>query len=366
VAAKADHACKRRAGREPAGHQPQGRERTLRKIDVFTHIWPQPYFDALQKVIGPMSNMPRRVAAIPMITNMDRRFEVMDMFGEDYCQVLSLAAPPLEEHATPEQALELSKIGSDAMAEICRKHPDRFPGFIASAPISNPDKVIEESRRAVEELGACALQIYTNVNDRPLDLLQFEAFWAYAAEADIPVFVHPHRTADFPDYMTEDKSQYEIWWTFGWPYETSAMMARLVFSKIFDRLPNLKVVTHHAGGMVPFFEGRVGPGWSQIGKRTSHADYTTLLGELKRPHLDYFKDFYADTATFGSRRAIEHAIDFFGLDRVVFASDAPFDPEGGPMYIRETIKILDGPHFTDAERQAIYEDNPRRLLKLTR
>jgi aminocarboxymuconate-semialdehyde decarboxylase len=80
--------------------------------------------------------------------------------------------------------------------------------------------------------------------------------------------------------------------------------------------------------------------------------------------VDYFKDFYADTATFGSRRAIEHAIDFFGLDHVLFASDSPFDPEGGTMYIRETIKILDGPHFTDAQRQAIYEDNPRRLLKL--
>jgi aminocarboxymuconate-semialdehyde decarboxylase len=339
-------------------------EPKLRKIDVFTHIWPQPYFDALQKVIGPMSNMPRRVAAIPMITDMDRRFEVMDMFGEDYCQVLSLAAPPLEEHGTPEQALELSRIASDAMAEICQKYPDRFPGFIASAPVSNPDKVVDECRRAVEELGACALQVYTNVNDKPLDLPEFAPFWDYAAEADIPVFLHPHRTADFPDYQTEDKSNYEIWWTFGWPYETSVTMSRLVFSKTFDRLPNLKVVTHHAGGMVPYFEGRVGPGWSQLGKRTSHADYTTLLSDLKKPHLDYFKAFYADTATFGSRRAIEHAIDFFGLERVVFASDAPFDPEGGPMYIRETIKILDGPHFTDAQRQAIYEDNPRQLLKL--
>jgi aminocarboxymuconate-semialdehyde decarboxylase len=80
--------------------------------------------------------------------------------------------------------------------------------------------------------------------------------------------------------------------------------------------------------------------------------------------MDYFKSFYTDTASFGSRRAIEHAIDFFGLDHVLFASDSPFDPEGGTMYIRETMKILDGPHFTDAQRQAIYEDNPRRFLKL--
>jgi aminocarboxymuconate-semialdehyde decarboxylase len=341
-----------------------GREAKLRKIDVFTHIWPQPYFDRLQKVIGPMSNMAKRVAAIPMIADMDRRFEVMDTFGEDYCQILSLASPAFEEHATPEQAAELSKIGSDAMAEICQKYPDRFPGFLATPPMSNTDKMIDEARRAVEELGTRGFQVYSNIGGKPLDLPEFEPFWNYAAEADVPVFLHPYRTADFPDYKTEDKSQYEIWWTFGWPYETSVAMARLVFSKTFDRLPNLKVLVHHAGAMVPFFEGRVGPGWSQIGKRTSHADYTTLLSELKRPHLDYFKGFYTDTASFGSRRAIEHAIDFFGLDHVLFASDSPFDPEGGPMYIRETIKILDGPHFTDAQRHAIYEDNPRRLLKL--
>jgi aminocarboxymuconate-semialdehyde decarboxylase len=336
----------------------------LRKIDVFTHIWPQPYLHALEKVIGPMSNMAGRVAAIPMIADMDRRFEVMDMFGEDYCQVLSLASPAMEEYANPEQALELSKIGSDSMAEICQRYPDRFPGFLATPPMSNTDKMLDEVRRAVEQLGARGFQVYSNIGGKPLDLPEFEAFWDYAAEADVPVFLHPYRTADFPDYPTEEKSQYEIWWTFGWPYETSVAMARLVFSRTFDRLPNLKVLTHHAGAMVPFFEGRVGPGWSQIGKRTSHADYTALLSELKRPHVDYFKDFYADTATFGSRRAIEHAIDFFGLDHVLFASDSPFDPEGGTMYIRETIKILDGPHFTDAQRQAIYEDNPRRLLKL--
>jgi aminocarboxymuconate-semialdehyde decarboxylase len=336
----------------------------MRKIDIFTHIWPEPYYQALLKVSGSLSNMPRRVSAIPMITDLDRRFEVMDMFGDDYCQVLSLAAPPLEEHASPEQAVELSRIGSDAMAGLCGKYPDRFPGFIASAPISNPDKVAEESRRAVEQLGARGLQVYTNVNGRPLDLPEFAPFWDYAAEADVPVWLHPYRTADFPDYPGEDKSQYEIWWTFGWPYETSVAMARLVFSRIFDRLPGLKVIVHHAGAMVPFFEGRVGPGWSQLGKRTSHADYSSVLKQLKKPHMEYFKGFYTDTATFGSRRAIEHAIDFFGLDHVMFASDAPFDPEGGPMYIRETVEILDGPHFTDAERQAIYEDNARRLLKM--
>jgi uncharacterized protein len=137
----------------------------------------------------------------------------------------------------------------------------------------------------------------------------------------------------------------------------------MVFSKMFD-IPGLKVIAHHAGGMVPFFEGRVGPGWDQLGKRTTDRNLGAVLQELKRPHLAYFKDLYADTASFGSRRAIEHAIKFFGEDRVLYASDAPFDPKSGPMYIRETIHILDSLEVSETARRKLYQNNAVSLLGL--
>jgi uncharacterized protein len=336
----------------------------MKKVDIFNHIWPKPFFDALIDHIGAMTDITMRSGAVPMMTNLDRRFEVMDMFGEDYLQVLSLASPPLEKLAGPEKALELSRIGSDAMADLCRKYPDRFPGFIGTAPMTNPDHLVEECRRACEELGAVGMQIFTNVSGKPLDLEEYEPFFEYMASAGKPVWLHPARGEAFADYQSEERSEYEIWWTFGWPYETSAAMARLVFSRMFDKYPGLKVITHHAGGMVPFFEGRVGPGWDQMGKRTTDRDLAAVRKALKRPHLDYFREFYADTASFGSRKAIEHAIDFFGEDRVLFASDAPFDPEGGPMYIRETIRILDELDISDDLRRKLYQDNAVRLLGL--
>jgi aminocarboxymuconate-semialdehyde decarboxylase len=80
--------------------------------------------------------------------------------------------------------------------------------------------------------------------------------------------------------------------------------------------------------------------------------------------LDYFHLFYADTAVFGSQPATECGLAFFGTDRVLFASDAPFDPEKGSAYIRWTIEIIDRLDITPAERSAIYEGNARRLLKL--
>lgn len=337
----------------------------MRKIDIFNHIWPKPFFDRLVKELGTMSDMTKRSGDVPMMTDLDRRFEVMDMFGEEYQQVLSLASPPLEKFAGPQGALELSQIGSDSMAELCQKYPDRFPAFIGTAPMNNPDALIEECRRAIDDLGAAGMQIFTNISGKPVDLPEYAPFFDYMAKAGKPIWLHPARAQNFSDYESESRSEYEIWWTLGWPYESSAAMARMVFSGMFDKYPGLKVITHHAGGMIPYFEGRVGPGWDQLGKRTSDRDLTGVLKALKRPHLDYFKEFYADTASFGSRKAIEHAIEFFGEDRVVFASDAPFDPEGGPMYIRETLRILDALDVTEEVRHKLYHGNAEKLLGLT-
>jgi len=334
------------------------------KIDVFNHIWPKPFHEALIRHVGETTDITRRSEAVPMMTDLDRRFEVMDMFGPDYRQILSLASPPFEKYADPATALDLARIGSDGMAELCQKYPDRFPGFIGTAVLSNPDAMVVDARRNIEDLGACGMQIFTNVSGKPLDLPEFEPFFDYMGKSGKALWMHPARGANFPDYLTEDRSEYEIWWTLGWPYETSAAMARMVFSGLFDRHPGLKVITHHAGGMIPFFEGRVGPGWDQMGARTTDRDLAAVRKALKRPHLEYFKDFYADTASFGSRKAIEHAIEFFGEDHVLFASDAPFDPEKGPMYIRETIRILDELDVSDEVRRKLYQDNAARLLGL--
>ncbi|HEX9726628.1 MAG TPA: amidohydrolase family protein, partial [Vicinamibacteria bacterium] len=212
--------------------------------------------------------------------------------------------------------------------------------------------------------GARGVQIYTNAAGHPLDAPQFVPLFDAMAGYDLPILLHPTRGANFPDYLTEKKSKYEIWWTFGWPYETSVAMARLVFSGLFDRHPDIKIVTHHMGAMIPYFEGRVGPGWDQLGARTSDEDLTVVRDRLKKRPIDYFRMFYADTAVFGARAATECGLDFFGPDHVLFASDAPFDPEKGPMYIRETIKVIDNLDVSDEVRARIYNGNAKKLLKL--
>jgi predicted TIM-barrel fold metal-dependent hydrolase len=332
------------------------------KIDVFNHIFPKPFFDRLQEVIVNRGAI-KRWLNIPFLHDIDVRFRMLEEFGPDYRQVLSLSAPPIESiNPDREITIDLARLANDSMAELVRLHPGRFPGFLASLPLNHPDESVVELERAVSQLGAVGVQIFSNVNGLPLDDARFFPLFEAAVRLRCPLFLHPARGAKFPDYPGEDKSKYEIWWTFGWPYETSAAMQRLVFSRLFDRLPEVKIVAHHLGAMIPYFEGRVGYGLDQFGSRTADEDYEALLRSMPKRPYDYFKMYWADTAVFGSQAATECGLKFFGADQVMFASDAPFDPEGGSMYIRETIKILDSLEISAAERQKIYQANAERLF----
>jgi len=334
------------------------------KIDIFNHIFPKVYFDKMVKVAPKGKDMHKRVREVPSIVDLDDRFRRMDEFGQDYKQVICLGSPPIEVFGPPPVSTDMARLANDGMAELVGKYRDRFPGFIASLPMNDPEGLLKEARRAVKELGAVGVQIFTNVLGSPLDKPGTMPPFDLMAELDRPVWLHPARGADFPDYKSETKSHYEIWWTLGWPYETSVAMAHLVFAGVFDRLPDLKIITHHLGGMIPYFEGRVGPGWDQLGARTSDVDYTLLLKQLKKRPIDYFHMFYADTAVFGSEAATLCGLKFFGAEKVLFASDSPFDPEKGSAYIRWTIDIMDKLPIGEEERYAIYEGNARRLLKL--
>ena len=333
------------------------------KIDIFNHIFPTTYFNKMMEVAPNHKDIGKRVRGVPVLVDLEARFRIMDRF-DDYAQVICLAAPPLEALACPELSPELAKVANDGMAEYVTRYPDRFPGFVASMPMNNPDAALEEIDRVINDLKAVGVQFFTNVNGAALDLPELKPLFEKMAGYDLPIWIHPARSATFPDYLKEKKSKYEIWWSFGWPYETSVMMARLVFGAYFDEFPNLKIITHHMGGMIPYFEGRVGPGWDQLGSRTSDEDYSVILKNLKKPHLEYFKMFYADSALFGSLSGTICGLDFFGIDKVLFASDSPFDPEKGPGYIRETIKVIDALPISEADRLKIYEGNARRLLKL--
>src|SRR5690349_14558643 len=178
----------------------------MRKVDVFNHFFPDRYFRRMLEIAPGQKDMGKRVRAIPLLHDLDARLRTMDRFP-DYAQILSLPSPPIEAVATRQQSAELAAIANDGLAELVDRHRDRFPGFVASLPMNDPDAALAEAGRAVRDLGACGVQVFTNVAGAPLTSPAFLPLFDLMAELDRPLWMHPTRGADAADYRTEDRSQ---------------------------------------------------------------------------------------------------------------------------------------------------------------
>jgi predicted TIM-barrel fold metal-dependent hydrolase len=330
-------------------------------IDVFNHFMPKAYMDRLGGLI-PGHPVLTAFPRLKTLWDVDARRALMDEFpGTQH--VLSLANPPPELIGPPDKVPELVRFANDQLAEICRKHPEHFPAFIASLPMNDPDASVKEADRAVKELGARGVQVFTNVAGEPLSAAKFRPVFQAMAKHDLPVWVHPMRTAQFSDYASEKESQNEIWFSFGWPYETTACMTRLIYSGIFDELPGLKIVSHHMGGMIPFFSGKIKLGFRQIFFGAPDSNPAAKDAGLKKSPTEYYTMLYADTAL-GEVAPTRCGHAFFGTGHCLFATDAPFDSEQGRGLMRNTIAAVNALEIPQAEKDAIFQGNARKLLRL--
>src|SRR5262245_42810259 len=335
-----------------------------RKIDIFNHVMPPRYLE-LVKQHSKEAGMVKRMSGLRMLWDIEARVTMLREQFPDVQQVLTLSLPPPELLGSPDLSPECARVANDGMAEMCAKWPKEFPAFIASLPMNNVPATLEEMDRAIGKLGARGVQVCTSVAGRPLDDPEFlPVLERVTNHHDLPIWMHPVRSATRPDYPGEPKSQYEIWQVLGWPFESSVAMARIVFSGLFERLPRMRIITHHCGGMIPYFAGRAETLWAQLGARSADGEEAEVLKRLKKPPIEYFRMFYGDTVLGGAAAPLACGIAFFGVDRVVFASDCPFDPEGGPMFIREGIRSIEDLRLSETDERKIFFDNALKLMRL--
>jgi aminocarboxymuconate-semialdehyde decarboxylase len=328
-------------------------------IDAYAHIVPPRFAERVERLIAERGLGDRLklfapwLHEDPVLTDLDARWRLLEAFP-DYRQVLVLGVFPVGELGPPELTHALAREVNDELAELVRAHPDRFAGFAASLPLNDPDAAVEELERSRRELGASGGLVQTNVAGRPLDDPRFAPLFARAEALDAALWLHPTRSPVWPDYPTETESRYGIWWSLGWPYETAVAMTRLVFSGRMERHPSLKVITHHAGGLIPHLSGRLDTVQAEDQREA-------FAHTFQRPVLEYFRAFYADTAMFGAPHAVRCAVEFFGPDHVLFGTDMPL---GGPAVIADTVADLRGLGLAAADELAVLGGNAQRLLGL--
>jgi uncharacterized protein len=328
------------------------------KIDAYSHIVPPKYRQALYKVAPEMHD--QQVLSCPPLYDLDHRFRIMDKY-EPLRQVLTLGRIPVEHVAGPEKAAELAMIANEEMAELVFKYRDRFVAALATLAMNNIEAALKEAERAIKDLKFKGVYLHTPVDERPLDSPEFLPLFEMMSRFDLPIVIHPMRKITHPDYLTEKESKYNMFSLFGWPYDTTSAMARLVFSGIMEKYPNLKIVTHHCGGMVPFFGERI----RQFTQQSEFRKGEVSGSGLKKTTVDYFKMFYADTAIYGNPEALKCGHAFFGPGHLLFGIDFPLgDTEFGDRNYRQTINAIEQMDISEDDRKKIYEDNARELMRL--
>jgi len=327
------------------------------KIDAYAHIVPPKYRESLRKTAPEMHDA--LIVRHRPLYDLEERFRIMDKY-EPIRQVLTLGRIPVEHIADPTRAAELARIANDEMAELVVRYPHRFVAALATLAMNNMDEVLKEVDRCIIDLKFKGVYLHTPVDERPLDELAFLPLYEKMAQYDLPIVIHPMRKPEHPDFLTEKESKYMMYALFGWPYDTTSAMARMVFSGIMENYPGLKVLTHHCGGMVPFYAERIRQ-FTQL--------YASRWKEkrvwLKRQAIDYFKMFFADTAIYGNPAALNCGYEFFGPDNMVFGVDFPLgDVENGDRNYRQTINAIDQMNISEEDRKKIYQDNARALMHL--
>ena len=171
------------------------------KLDIFPHIFPQSFFERMKGLAGDnpaLAGSIMRWLHIPVLWDLDARLAMMRKF-HGYQQVLTLSLPAIEYLAGPDESPALARLANDGMAEIVAEHPAEFPAFVASLPMNNVPAALEEMDHAIGRLGAKGIQVFTNVNGRPLDDPEFyPIFERCVKKYDLPIWLHPVRTVEVP------------------------------------------------------------------------------------------------------------------------------------------------------------------------
>ena len=259
----------------------------------------------------------------------EARIARMDAAGVDV-SVLSLTTPGVQNLEAPE-AVSLARRTNDLLAEAVGQRPDRFEGF-ATLPTQNPEAAARELERAVTVLGFRGAMLHGRTRERNLDHPDFLPILEAAAALRVPLYIHPQipqpavRTALYAGFGDE-LDLHLATGGLGWHVEAGIQALRLILAGTFDRFPGLQVILGHWGEVVLFYLERV----DVLSKVARH---------LRRPVADYARsNLHVTPGGILSPRYLSWALDVMGADRILFATDDPYVPEGGARRFLEEANL---------------------------
>jgi len=326
----------------------------MRIIDFHNHYYPPVYLDALRsgssavEVTIDEDGNPRIYypgdynICVPGHRDIDYREQVLIDHGVD-TQVVTLTTPGTHVE-TPATAVKFAAMVNDAFAEVVRAKAGRFSA-LATLPLNDPAASVKELERACRQLGLRGAMLFSNVNGVGLNDDRFLPLYEAANDLGAVMYIHPTHPVG-----VEAMTDFWLMPLVGFLCDTTLAAAKIVFSGIPERFPNIKWALCHMGGAIPYLAERLDRGF--------HA-FSECRANLAQPPTHYLKQFYYDTVNF-DKKAIELAIAFAGVDHILAGSDYPHMIGSIPQ-MKESIA---GMAISDADKAAIFGGNAARLMGL--
>ena len=322
------------------------RKKTPMVIDIYCHHLSRsigPWM-AKEKYYGEGKQLPYP----PQNADPEVRLGLMDKYGVQI-QALSQTTPVLLGF-NAEDAAEVCRLSNDANYALCKTYPDRFVN-ICIMSLLDVKSALKELDRSINELDCRGVTISTNQKGKGLDSPEFFPFYEKVVEHDLPILLHPTHWEEYP--LVDMDKGWRMMHVFGWPFDSTQAVWRLIFGGVLDRYPSLKIVMHHLGALIPFFARRIEGNFNGF-----------LKDKVGRPLSDYWKNLYGDTATDGTTGSYLCGYSFFGPDRMMYASDYPFGPEAGEDFIRSNLEGVKEMRIPAADKKKILSENAKKLLKI--
>ena len=315
-------------------------------IDVFCHHISKSVGNILEK--GKYYGESKEFPYPPQNGDPEVRLALMDKYGINI-QALSQTTPVLL-GLSPQDAAKVCRLSNDDNYALCKAHPDRFVN-ICIISLLDMDSAMRELNRSINELDCRGVTISSSQNGKGLDSPEYFPFYERVVEHDLPILIHGTHWECSP--LMDMDNAWRFLHVFGWDYDSTQAVWRLIFGGVIDRFPSLKIVTHHLGNYIPFFVRRIEQNFNNF-----------LRDKLPRHISEYWGNIYGDTAVDGTAGAFPCGYAFFGSDRMMYGSDYPFGAEAGEDFIRENLAGVKAMPIPEDEKRKILTENAKKMLKI--
>jgi len=258
-----------------------------------------------------------------------------------------LSDPDSANHARGQEARDIARRVNETLADIVSRWPSRF-GAVATLPGQDADGAVAEIIYALDILKMDGVSTSTSISDVYLGEPQFDPWFEELNRRGATLFVHPTFTKASQTLLIGlNPSVLEFM------FDTTRMIANMVATGAKKRFSNIKIISTHGGGTIPYLVNRI-----QV---LEHA-FGVGTGRLELPPEEVREgivSFYYDLTAATSEAQLGAILKLVPVSQLVMGLDFPLMPKS--TFAPAIADIGRYPAFNKVDLQSLSYGNAGRL-----